>query len=209
MTYISQKSKNNGFILKIKKEKILDFESQKNDSKAQDGEKKCVVLQFHKKNSFKNNIKLDDFPPKTHHRSLSKKETICFQKNVRNLQADISEICTSLDKRIDTIRGDYNYKLYISTARDEIREKYPQYQNLSVSPHDSLIVEVIRMIWGWLLQCCINPEDIEKCKDALSAFISAHKLSDMQISLLEKFYAANTAMDLMDKYFPFTKQMIR
>lgn len=187
----------------------MDFESQKNDSKAQDGEKKCIVLQFHKKNSFKNNIKLDDFPPKTHHRSLSKKETICFQKNVRNLQADISEICTSLDKRIDTIRGDYNYKLYISTARDEIREKYPQYQNLSVSPHDSLIVEVIRMIWGWLLQCCINPEDIEKCKDALSALISAHKLSDMQISLLEKFYAANTALDLMDKYFPFTKQMVR
>lgn len=186
----------------------MDFESHKNDSKAKDSDKKCIILQFHKKNSFKDNLKPDETQTKSHHHSLSKKETICFQKNVRELQADINEICDSLDKRINTIRGDYNYKLYINTARDEIREKYPQYQNLSVSPHDSLIVEVIRMIWGWLLQCCINPEDIEKCKDALSALISAHTLSDMQVSLLKKFYAASTALDLMDKYFPFTKQMV-
>lgn len=173
----------------------MDFES--NDK---NGLKKGIIIQFPKN--------VSDSVKKNNKRITSKlsKEAENFHKNVRELQDNIKEICTALNKRIASIRGKSNYRMYETTAQQEIKQNYPQFEHIATSKNEVLIIEVIKLIWGWLLQCHINKEDIVKCQDALSAIISAHHLADTQISLLKRYFAAKTASDLMDKYFPFTKQ---
>lgn len=184
------------------KEKILDFDSKKSGSKEKDGNKNCVILNFYKKNSNHKNKNI-------FHRHFTKcKEFNLFQKNTKDLQINLENICNSLNRRIETIRGQYNYNLYKKTSVNDIKNSYPQIENIFFSSQVTIIIEVIRLIWGWLMQCCINPEDIEKCKEAMSVIISAYNPCDTQVSLLKKFYAANIASDLMDKYFPFTKQTV-
>ena len=175
----------------------MDFGS--NDNK---GHKKGIIIPFPKNVS--DNVK--NYNKRI--TSILTKESENFHKNVRDLQDNIKDICSALNKRIASIRGESNYKMYETTAQLEIKQNYPHFEHIATSKNEVLIIEVIKLIWGWLLQCHINKEDIVKCQDALSAIISAHSLSDTQIALLKRYFAAKTASDLMDKYFPFTNQEI-
>lgn len=173
----------------------MDFKSNDNNER-----KKGIIIHFPKN--------VSDNVTKRNKRNTPKltKEAENFHKNVKELQKNLKELCTALKNRMSSISGESNYRMYKAAAQQEIKQKYPHFVHIATSENEVVIIEVIKLIWGWLLQCCINKEDIVKCQDALSAIISAHRLSDTQISLLKKYFAAKTASDLMDKYFPFTNQ---